>query len=76
VAGAPVVSFLGPGGSRLALPKRPIADVPGARPIQRVLAEWREAERRLIQAEAGSDAKCDAEADAERLRGEHQRAAA
>jgi hypothetical protein len=59
-----------------AVPERSIAHVPGARPIQVVLAEWREAERRLIQAEAGSDAERDAEADAERLREEYQRAAA
>jgi hypothetical protein len=55
---------------------RPIAQVSGARPIQVVLAEWREAERRLSEAEAASEAKRAAEADAVRLREEYQRAAA
>jgi hypothetical protein len=36
-----------------AVPERTIAQVPGVRPIQVVLAEWREAERRLTAGEAG-----------------------
>jgi hypothetical protein len=59
-----------------AVPERPIARVSGARSIQVVLAEWREAERRLIQAEVASDAERDAQADAARLREEYRRAAA
>jgi hypothetical protein len=59
-----------------AVPERPIARVSGARPIQVVLAEWREAERRLIQAEVASDVERAAKADADRLREEYQRAAA
>jgi hypothetical protein len=59
-----------------AVPGRPIAQVPGVRPIAVVLAEWREAERRLTEAEAGSEAEQAAEADAARLREEYQRAAA
>jgi hypothetical protein len=59
-----------------AVSSRPIAHIPGARPIQVVLAEWRDAERRLSEAEAASDAQRQADADAVRLREEYQRAAA
>lgn len=59
-----------------AVPERSIAQVPGVRPIQVVLAEWREAERRMLHAETGSEAERAAKADAVRLREEYQRAAA
>ena len=55
-----------------AVPERSIAEVPGARPIKVVLAEWREAERRM-EAEAGTEAERIAKADAERLREEYHR---
>jgi hypothetical protein len=59
-----------------AVSERSIAETPGTRPIRVVLAEWRAAERRLIEAEAGSEAERNAKAEAERLRAEYQRAAA
>jgi hypothetical protein len=61
------------GQSRGALPERSIAEVPGARSLDVVLAEWREAERRLLEADVDSDARRAAEADAVRLREEYQR---
>lgn len=59
-----------------AVPERSISEVPGARPIMVVLTEWREAERRLMEAEGGTEAERMAKADTERLRAEYQHAAA
>jgi hypothetical protein len=44
------------------------------RPIQAVLADWRDAERRAIAAEPGSAEAAEAEALVERLREEYRRA--
>lgn len=51
----------------------PIEDVPAVREIQVILAEWRDAERRIMQATAGSAERAEAEADAGRLRAEYRR---
>jgi hypothetical protein len=55
----------------VALP--PIDEVEPSREIQVVLAEWRDAERRMIEATAGSAERTQAEADAGRLRAEYRR---
>ena len=53
-------------------PTRPIADTP--REIHTILAEWREAERKAMDASAGSAAARDAKADIDRLRAEYRQA--
>ena len=53
-------------------PSRPIADTP--REIHTILAEWREAERKAMDASAGSAAARDAKADIDRLRAEYRQA--
>jgi hypothetical protein len=50
----------------------PINEVQPSREIQVILAEWRDAERRMIEAKAGSAEHARAEADAERLRAEYR----
>jgi hypothetical protein len=55
----------------VALP--PIDEVEPNRDIQVILAEWRDAERRMIEATAGSAERAQAEADAGRLRAEYRR---
>ena len=44
------------------------------RPVQAVLAEWREAERRMVAAEPGSGEAAEAEARVNRLRQEYRQA--
>lgn len=51
----------------------PIEEVVPSREIQVILAEWRDAERRTIEATAGSAEHAQAEADANRLRAEYRR---
>lgn len=51
----------------------PIDEVAPSREIQVILAEWRDAERRTIEATAGSAEHSQAEADADRLRAEYRR---
>ena len=58
-------------GSPLA-PDAPIDETP--RPIQAVLADWREAERRALASEAGSAERAEADALVSRLREEYRRA--
>ena len=53
-------------------PETSIEDTP--RPIQAVLAEWREAERRHLAAEPGSAEAAEADALVARLRDEYRRA--
>ena len=53
-------------------PEASIEETP--RPIQAVLAEWREAERRHVAAEPGSGEAAEAEALVARLRDEYRRA--
>lgn len=53
-------------------PERPIGEIP-PRPIDQVLGEWRAAERRLSEAETGSDRHYLAAADVRRLRDEYGR---
>jgi DNA-binding HxlR family transcriptional regulator len=53
-------------------PETSIEETP--RPIQAVLAEWREAERRHVAAEPGSGEAAEAEALVNRLREEYRRA--
>jgi hypothetical protein len=50
----------------------PIAETRPPRELRRVLDEWRDAERRLAAAEAGSEAALLAQADARRLRLEYR----
>jgi hypothetical protein len=52
-------------------PGQPIADTP--RPLPAVLAEWREAERRLSVAEPGSGEEAEARALTDALRDEYRR---
>jgi len=54
-----------------AAPTQPIADTP--RTLSAILAEWREAERRLIEAEAGSTDAVEAAALVDALREEYRR---
>jgi hypothetical protein len=51
----------------------PIDQVAPSREIQEILAEWRDAERRTIEATVGSTERAQAEADANRLRAEYRR---
>jgi hypothetical protein len=51
----------------------PIEEIPPLRDVQTVLAEWREAERRLGPAVAGSTEAEAAQADVTRLRAEYRR---
>jgi hypothetical protein len=53
-------------------PTRPIEDTP--RPIQTILAEWRDAERTALSAEAGSREAAEAERAVDRLKAEYRRA--
>jgi hypothetical protein len=53
-------------------PNGPIGDTP--RPMQVILAEWREAERRLVAADPGSAEAAEAEAIVSSLRDEYRRA--
>jgi hypothetical protein len=53
-------------------PEAPIEDTP--RPMQAILAEWRDAERRAAGAAAGSAEAAEAEALVGRLRDEYRRA--
>jgi hypothetical protein len=53
-------------------PKTPIEEIP--RPIQAILAEWRDAERRVAAAAPGSAEAAEAEALVSRLRNEYRRA--
>jgi len=53
-------------------PRRPIADTP--REIHVILAEWREAERKAVEAASGSAAARAAKSDIDRLRAEYGRA--
>ena len=55
-----------------AAPDAPIEDTP--RPMQAILADWREAERRAAAAEPGSADAAEAEALVTRLRDEYRRA--
>jgi hypothetical protein len=50
-----------------------IDQVAPSREIQVILAEWREAERRTLEATVGSTERAQAEADANRLRAEYRR---
>lgn len=52
----------------------PIEDTPTPREVHEVLAEWREAERRLAAAEPGSTEAISAAADVRRLRTEYRTA--
>ena len=54
---------------------RPIDAVPPTRELHIILAEWRDAERRLAEAISGTSQASDAEADVERLRQEYRRTA-
>ena len=54
---------------------RPIDEVPPIRELHLILAEWRDAERRLTEAVPDTIQASDAEADVERLRQEYRRAA-
>lgn len=54
---------------------RPIDEIPPARELHIILAEWRDAERRLAQAAPESEEAADANADILRLRQEYRRAA-
>ncbi len=56
-----------------AAPTEPIAAMPEARDTQVVLAEWRDAERRLAAAAEGTPDHEAARADVERLRDEYRR---
>ena len=58
-----------------AMDARPIDSVPPTRELHIILAEWRDAERRLSEAVAGTSQGSDAEADVERLRQEYRRTA-
>ncbi len=51
----------------------PVEEIPPTREVQTVLAEWREAERRLSLMAAGSDEIEAAESDVTRLRAEYRR---
>jgi hypothetical protein len=53
-------------------PAAPIEEI--ARPIQAVLADWRDAERRAVAAEPGSAEALEANALVDRLRDEYRRA--
>jgi len=53
-------------------PEAPIEDTP--RPMQAILADWREAERRAVDAEAGSAEAAEADALVASLRDEYRRA--
>lgn len=53
-------------------PDAPIEDTP--RSMQAILADWREAERRAVDAEPGSAVAAEAEALVSRLRDEYRRA--
>jgi hypothetical protein len=53
-------------------PDAPIADIP--RPMQAILSDWRDAERRAAAAAAGSAEAAEAEALVSRLRDEYRRA--
>jgi hypothetical protein len=52
----------------------PIVDVPPVREPSAILAEWREAERRLADAPAGTIEHDEARAEVDRLRDEYRRA--
>jgi hypothetical protein len=52
---------------------QPIADIQPSREIQVILAEWRDAERRMSEAKPNSADHARAEADADRLRAEYRR---
>ena len=51
-------------------PTRPIAETP--REIHMILAEWREAERKAVEADPGSSAAKGAQQDIDRLRAEYR----
>lgn len=51
---------------------RPIKDVPPVREVQLILAEWREAERRLAAASYGTPEHLQAQAAVKRLRDEYR----
>jgi hypothetical protein len=53
----------------------PIDDMRPVRELHIILNEWRDAERRLASAEAGSEEASDAAAQVQRLRQEYRRAA-
>jgi hypothetical protein len=53
-------------------PSRPIAATP--REIHLILAEWREAERKAVEADSGSAAALAAKSDVDRLRAEYRQA--
>jgi hypothetical protein len=60
---------------RVGAPDAPVAPIEETvRPIQSILADWRDAERRATAAEPGSAEALEAEALVERLRDEYRRA--
>lgn len=53
----------------------PIEQIAPVRELHLILAEWRDAERRMAEAKPGSIEAADADADVQRLRMEYRRAA-
>jgi len=53
----------------------PIDEIPVYREVHLILADWRDAERRVAEASPGSAAASDAEADVQRFRQEYRGAA-
>lgn len=60
---------------RAGMQPRPIDEIPPTRELHIILAEWRDAERRLAEAVPHTTQASEAEADVERLRLEYRRAA-